>query len=125
MQIFELHHSASITHPPAARQRGSGWLSSCPAGPTTFTGRRAMRFPVVLVVALVCGACFGRGREVTTTVDASRSITDLRNCAVEQLNSLGYTITDSRTTPGAVEGVRPWTSQTESVGYLDRIDVVA
>jgi hypothetical protein len=89
-----------------------------------------MRFPVVLVCALVCGACFsyGRTREVTSGVNATRSVEELQTCAVEQLNSLGYTITDSGTAPGVVQAVRPWAvepDQTRFIGFVDRIDLVA
>jgi hypothetical protein len=89
-----------------------------------------MRFPVVLSVALVCGACFSYGRErlVTTGVNATRPIEDLTKCAADQLNSLGYTLTDAGTTPGAVQAVRPWaitTDEARFAGYVDRIDMLA
>ena len=88
-----------------------------------------MRFPVVLIVALASGACFsyGRQREVTTGVNATRSIEDLRKCAEEQLNSLGYTIT-STGSANTVQAVRPWalsSDQAKYAGWLDRIDMVA
>ena len=72
------------------------------------------------IALLICAAC-ARNRSITSNVPSDRSVADAKTCATYRLQSLGYTITESSSNAGGVQGVR------ESAGpprTTDRIDVL-
>lgn len=72
------------------------------------------------ITLLICAAC-ARNTAITSNVRSDRSIADAKTCALYRLQSLGYTITESKSAAGRVQGVRDSAGQPRTA---DRIDVL-
>jgi hypothetical protein len=80
-----------------------------------------MRRAVLIPTLLMCAACGRTGGAITSRVTSDRPIADARTCALYRLQSLGYTIIESHSSTGSVEGAKEAAGPPKTT---DRINVV-